>query len=295
MRHVVAPNKAGRLDLDPADRLKLRRAVGLLERKSFVTAAARTAGRPMAMVLSSLPNFANDAIQAVARKAILRCFRLALRSTQINKMFALTGNHPKLTSGIAGAIGGCAGLPGTLIELPITTIVTFQSIAMIASKEGEDLTQADARLACLEVFALNHGAQGAGGYYAVRSDLAKSLGNASRHVMHRTIAQDAAPAIAKFVSSIARRFGFVVSERLSASALPFIGAVTGASFNIIFLRHFENIARGHFAVRALERKYGPAKIRKEFEIIRSDLARAVRAKNRRAKPTPSLRRPGLEL
>jgi hypothetical protein len=277
MRQIRAPKRVDPVGLDPADRMKLRRAVGLLERKSLVTTAARAAGRPVATILSSLPNFANDAIQAVARQAILQCFRLALRSTRGNRVFALTGNHPTWASGIAGAIGGSAGLPGTLIELPITTIVIFQSIAKIASEEGEDLTQAEARLACLEVFALNGGARDPGGYYAVRNDLAKSFGDASRYVLHRTISKDAAPALARFLSAIGSRFGIVVSERLSASALPFIGAVTGASFNIIFLRHFESTARGHFAVRALERKYGPARVRKQFELIRAELGRRAPA------------------
>jgi len=41
-----------------------------------------------------------------------------------------------------------------------------------------------------------------------------------------------------------------------AQAIPVIGAVGGGLVNTIFISHFQDMARGHFAIRGLERKYG---------------------------------------
>ena len=39
------------------------------------------------------------------------------------------------------------------------------------------------------------------------------------------------------------------------------------------MQHFDDVARGHFAVRALERRYGERKIRAEFDEIGTDIRR----------------------
>jgi len=74
--------------------------------------------------------------------------------------------------------------------------------------------------------------------------------------------------VVSFVSAVAPRFGLLVSQEVAAAAIPVIGAATGSSLNIAFVQHFNNIARGHFAVRSLERKYGEARVHEEFELIR---------------------------
>ena len=70
--------------------------------------------------------------------------------------------------------------------------------------------------------------------------------------------------LVKFVSAIASRFGTVVSEKVAAMAIPAIGAVGGALINTFFIAHFQNMARGHFIVRRLERKYSADLVRKEY-------------------------------
>ncbi len=37
---------------------------------------------------------------------------------------------------------------------------------------------------------------------------------------------------------------------------PVIGAAGGALINSLFMDHFKNMARGHFIIRSLEKKYG---------------------------------------
>ena len=38
--------------------------------------------------------------------------------------------------------------------------------------------------------------------------------------------------------------------------MPIVGAVGGATLNVIFRNHFNSVAWGHFTVRKLERIYG---------------------------------------
>jgi EcsC protein family len=69
------------------------------------------------------------------------------------------------------------------------------------------------------------------------------------------------------VTQVAARFGVVVSQKLAAQALPIVGAVGGAAVNYAFMEHFQQIARGHFTVRRLERLYGKEAIRAEYDVI----------------------------
>jgi hypothetical protein len=56
----------------------------------------------------------------------------------------------------------------------------------------------------------------------------------------------------------------------AAQALPVVGAVGGAAVNYAFIEHFQDVARGHFTVRRLERLYGKQKIRSEYDLIASE-------------------------
>jgi len=49
-----------------------------------------------------------------------------------------------------------------------------------------------------------------------------------------------------------------------------VGAFGGAAVNMVFIRHFQDMARGHFAVRRLERAYGQDLVRSEYERLRSE-------------------------
>jgi hypothetical protein len=44
-----------------------------------------------------------------------------------------------------------------------------------------------------------------------------------------------------------------------------VGSGIGASVNYVFIEHFQEIARGHFTVRRLERVYGKDVVRAEYD------------------------------
>jgi hypothetical protein len=64
---------------------------------------------------------------------------------------------------------------------------------------------------------------------------------------------------------VASRFGVVVTQKLAAQAIPLLGALGGAAVNYAFIEHFQEIARGHFTVRRLERAYDKDIVRREYE------------------------------
>jgi hypothetical protein len=179
-----------------------------------------------------------------------------------------SGWLPKAMTGFTGGLGGLFGAAALPIELPLTTTLMLRSIADIARHHGEDLTQLEARLACLEVFALDGGRPGPGrdiGYYAARAMFAKLSGDVVAYVMERSVIEVSAPVMVRLVSAVASRFGVVVSERAAASAIPILGAISGATLNVLFMDHFERLAHGHFTLRHLERQHGQATVRRLFD------------------------------
>ena len=207
-----------------------------------------------------------------AHVALRAALRLALRSLETPGASKLARSHKALAA-VAGAAGGALGLAALPIELPASTIVMFRAIADIAREEGEDLADPATGLACLEVFALGGRSMGVeageAGYFAVRSLLARSVSEATRYVVERSVVDEAAPALVRFISQIASRFGLVVGQKVAAQSVPILGAIGGAAVNYAFMDHFQALARGHFTVRRLERAYGPEPVRREFDRLKA--------------------------
>jgi hypothetical protein len=157
----------------------------------------------------------------------------------------------------------------------------LRSIADIARSEGEDLSDPAAALSCVEVFALGGRAGSAdapeSGYFAVRSVLAKTVTEAARFVAERSVVKEGAPILLKFVTQVAARFGLVVTQKVAAQTLPLVGGLGGAAVNYAFIEHFQDVARGHFTVRRLERIYGKEKVRSEYDLIAGGLQAGLEA------------------
>ncbi len=161
----------------------------------------------------------------------------------------------------SGAVGGATGLAGALVELPFFTTLAMRSIGAIAVQEGEDFSQVESRMACLQVFALGGYPRGDDaaetGYYGLRLSMALSLTRASAYVAHNGLVRDAgAPALVALMAALASRFGVTLSQKVAAQAIPVIGAFGGATVNLLFIQHFQRVAAGHFALRRLERIHG---------------------------------------
>jgi hypothetical protein len=173
----------------------------------------------------------------------------------------------KLLVAASGAGGGALGLAGLPLELPLSTVLMLRSVADIARSQGEDLKHPETQLACLSVFALGGNNQADTSYFAMRSSLARAIAEAAEYVARRELIEEGAPVLLRLLGRIAARFGMPVSQKLAAQMVPLIGAATGAAINWVFIDHYQDMARGHFTVRRLERTYGRETVRELYEHV----------------------------
>jgi hypothetical protein len=256
------------------DQEALRNAVRLLEHPSLAGRLTNIVGKPVELIGDALPSFASKAIASATSKGLEAALKVALRTLPSSSWTHSQLLHRALATG-SGAVGGTFGLVALPIELPASTVIMLRSIADIARSEGEDLSDPETALACVEVFALGGRAGSTdaseSGYFAVRSMLAKTVTEAARFVAERGVIKEGAPILLKFVTQVATRFGVVVTQKFAAQALPVVGALGGAAVNYAFMEHFQDVARGHFTVRRLERVYGKQRIRLEYDLVAGDL------------------------
>lgn len=244
---VIVPER-----LPPADEAALREAWRRLERPSFAARASSLLGSPLEAGFRRLPERFRTRLDAVTERALERGLEVALGT--LDPLPASTTRHRAMTMGL-GAAGGFFGPAGLLVELPLTTVVMLRTIADVARREGEDLDEVEARLACLQVFALGSPSPeddaAETGFIQLRAALATRLRNPLVPAVLGGGAQGTT-----LVQMLARRFGVVTGQKAAARAVPVIGAATGAALNALFFEHFLDVARGQFAVRRLERTHG---------------------------------------
>ena len=254
--------------MTPEDLAALKRAVQALEHPSFAARLANMIGKPIELIEHALPPFATDAIAAAAKKGLEAAMQVALRTLQRDPYAGSQALH-KILATASGAAGGAFGLATLPIELPVSTIIILRSIMDIAKSEGEDLSDPESMLSCMQVFAMGGRVSSddasESGYLAVRGALAKSVTSAARFITDHGVTKEGGPALVRFLAQVGSRFGFVVTEKAAAQAVPIIGAVSGAVINYAFVAHFQGVARGHFTVRRLERLYGKDAVDAEYK------------------------------
>jgi hypothetical protein len=259
--------------LSEADLQALGAAVRALEGESFASRLTNLVGRQVHAAGRILPSAARRLIANASEAALRAALKVAVRTIDQKAPAKPQAGFHKALAAASGAAGGAFGLTALAVELPVSTTIMLRSVAQIARAEGEDLSAPEAALACVEVFALGGDRSGEaafeGEYFAIRSALAKTVSDSAAFILNNGLASETAPVLVRLVSQIAARFGVVVSEKLAAQAMPVIGAVGGAAINLAFVQHFQTIARGHFAVRRLERAYGADVVRFEYERLRN--------------------------
>src|ERR1700691_2934797 len=190
-------------NLSPSDYADLQAAVAKLETQGFAMKIASTLGMPIEALLHRLPGPAQSAIQVAVDRALEQCLRIAIRAHKAKSSAAIHKRSHTAAAAITGAVGGFFGLPGLLVELPITTTVMLHSIVEIARSQGEDFLSPESGLACLEVFALGpqntHRKAQESAYYATRTALAQVAREAVSYFTQKGLAKESAPALLSFV------------------------------------------------------------------------------------------------
>jgi hypothetical protein len=230
---------------------------------------ANCVGAPLEKGFALLPGNWNHVVNKAAHSALLKALGVAVATLGQRPRRRSRDFLHKILAGTSGGIGGAFGLAALPVELPISTTIMLRSIADVARSEGHDLSNIDAKLACLEVFALggdeHNPAAAQSAYWATRATMSQALSEAASYLARKGVVRETAPAIARFIAQIAGRFGAIVSEEVAAKAVPVLGAAGGWIINVMFISHFQDMARGHFIVKRLEALHGQERIRAAYE------------------------------
>ena len=248
----------------------LEHAKRLLENPGLAARMSAVLGSPVEKGMKMLPSKWQKTVHSATEAALNRALDVAVRSLGRGRPRSSSDRMHKIAAAASGAAGGAFGIAAIGLELPISTTLILRSIADIATAEGENPNDIETRLACLSVFALgstrdarDNAAES--GYFAARSALANAVSEAARYLAEKGVSKGGAPALVRLIALIASRFGVVVSQKTAAQMVPVIGAAGGAIINTLFIAHYQDMARGHFIVRRLEKRHGLESVREAYE------------------------------
>jgi hypothetical protein len=239
---------------------QLRGGKGVLVRMADLVGGLMGRSVRMGVRRAGLAPEMQEKLQGIAAAALRRAFELAVLGLDreqpiIGKArFRQSYEVTRAVVVMSGAVGGFLGLGGFIPDVTVTTFAIMRSIARIAQEEGEDLTEEEARRACLQVFALapenDEQPESDFGYFSAR------------------LVMQGRPLVL-LLSEVAGRYGISVSQKLALQAVPFVGAAGGAALNAAFLRHYRDAARAHFVIRRLERLHGSQAVRQAWSSLQA--------------------------
>ncbi|HBD1635569.1 TPA: EcsC family protein, partial [Escherichia coli] len=252
----------------------------LLEQATITEKMTQMVGKPIDYLMSKLPKGAEAQIYSLVEKALHKAADAALWSLNNEPNREASTKTNKFFAAVSGAVGGTFGFSALAIELPLSTTIMLRSVADIARSEGFDLDKVETKQACLEVFALGGPSENDDAvdtaYYATRSFtaeamqiLSKELSEIATKKASVNAAMNLTPTqtgkwLATLIEKVATRFGIVITEKTAAQVVPVIGAFAGATLNIMFTDYYQDMARGHFIIKRLEKKYGSEFIKSEY-------------------------------
>lgn len=255
--------------LSPEDEAIIQQAKFKMERIGWAMQGLNKMGNIIESRIDLLPQKQQRWLQQVTYKVLHTVVKSNLASMRRKKARKTPMNFTyKALVASSGVIGGALGATAFAVDLTLATKIMMRSIMDIARNEGEDIHDYDTQLACLQVFALGgktkHDDSLDTGYYATRIALNTAVKGASGKLLEGLLKGSTNP-VFQLIAQVAARFSIQVSEKFVAQAIPVLGAAGGASINLAFIHHFQNMAEAHFSIRRLERKYGEAFVRKSYE------------------------------
>ena len=168
-------------------------------------------------LMKMVPAFLRTRLDKAVAAALRRTFAAASASRRV------MGNRGdwfnRLGTTAAGALGGAAGIAGTMIELPVTVTILQRAILEIADEHGLDTDSDEIRAEALRIFATG-------------GPLEEDDSTDTALLASRVLATAGAPAV------------------------PVLGAAAGASINYIFARYYQELARVQFGLMRLANETG---------------------------------------
>jgi hypothetical protein len=136
--------------MTPEDLAALRSAVQSLEHRGLAARLTNMVGKPIELIGGMLPTSAAHVITTATSKCLEMALKVALQTMRHTPHAGSRLLHKALATA-SGAAGGALGLATLPIELPVSTIIMMRSIADIARSEGEDFSEPEVALSCVQV------------------------------------------------------------------------------------------------------------------------------------------------
>ena len=200
-------------------------------------------------LLEKLPDSVSENLVGATEKALHAAMKAAASSRG-----AVPDQKAWVNTAVAtamGAAGGFAGLPGALVELPATTTLLMRSIQGAAHENGFDPSARSVEFDCVRVF--NSAGQ------LEKDDGADFAFFATRMTL-------TGPAMHKLIAAVAPRLATALGQKLAAQSVPVLGAVAGATTNMVYTRYYQEVAHVHFGLRrlAINADIPPAQVLEQF-------------------------------
>lgn len=266
--------------LTSEDFQKLKHAVVLLESPTLTAKMTNLISELGSKIIpQSISQPLQDKIVGIAEEALHKVFWIASKTME-NKQQSASPKLHKAAVAAVGGVGGFFGVATILIELPISTTIMMRSILDIAREEGFSLDDPQTKIECITVFGLEGNVSTSddnaeSGYFATKIALSKIVDQAQKAAIEAIAAKAAAGtaelteknlgnAIIKLIQTVAKRFGIHLTDQTAAKSIPMIGAALGATLNTMFTDFYQDMARGHFIVKKLEKKYSEEIIKEAY-------------------------------
>lgn len=279
-------NNALKISISNQDIAEIKLAKARMEQLSWLLQGINKIGGTLETGLDKLPEKQQQWLQNVVENTLRVVVKSNLATMQKGAAFKKPSNKTykalvTTTGATSGFFGAATGI-GTVVfasELTISTKFMMRSIIDIARSEGEDITSIDTQLACLQVFTLGGKSKDDDAletsYYTTKIALSSAVKGASNYIAQhgsaralQSLLKSSSNPVMRLIAVVASRFSIQVSEKFIAQAIPVVGAVGGGSLNFLFLNHFQTIAKAHFTIRKLERKYSEDLVREVYENAR---------------------------
>lgn len=190
-------------------------------------------------VLRKLPGFVRNRLDRIVHTGLERAVHAASASRAMVRDRSDLVN--RLAGAATGAVGGIGGLPGAMIELPLTITMLMRAIMAIAAEHGFDPDDEQIKAEALRVFA-------SAGPFEADDGTDLGLLAAKMSITGQTLQG--------LIARVAPRLAGVLGQKIAAQATPVLGAVAGASINFTFARYYQQIARVHFGLLRLSQETG---------------------------------------
>jgi hypothetical protein len=259
------------MKLSESEIKELQIAKNLLENPGIAARITSFIGTPLEKGIELLPENWTKNIGEITNTALMKAANTAIFTMNDTPSKQSSNVWHKIGVAASGGIGGFFGIAALTLELPISTTIMLRSIADIARSEGESVNDVETKMACLEVFALGGESKeddsAESGYFVIRAALAREVAAAAEFIAEKGLIEESAPLLVKVISSISERYKLQITEKFAGQCIPYLGAIGGATINTLFMDHFQDMARGHFIVRKLERFHGKDNVKSQYDLL----------------------------